>query len=606
MLIAGVGVAGAALGADLEASLDRTRILEGETVLLTLSAPGDSWGIPELGALAGDFDVKNEGQSTRMTIVNGRASSTREWRFLLAPKRSGHLTIPVLRVGDLSSEPIELEVLPAAEAAELDGPLPVMLEVEVDDEAPYVQGQVIYRVRVLARVSISQATLEDPSAQGVIIQRMGEDKTYETDRDGQRFQVIERRYAIFPQHSGELEIASPVLAGRVPEGRDSRDRYGGSAAERFDRLFGRDPFEGLEGLLQRTRPIQVRGPTVALDVRPQPAGSASPWLPAESLELAESWAPEPSEWRVGEPVTRTVAITAQGLTAAQLPDLTPEPVEGLKVYPDKPRSQTRAEGDAIVSIKETKLAMVPSSAGELTIPQVRVEWWDTGSEQKRVAVLPARVVEVLPAIAGQGATVPAAQGDAIAPDPAEGRQEAAAVPDTKALETAPDLRGDAEQGTSVGALSLPVGYWPWIAATLGGLWLITLGLLVAQRRNLPGGRGDQPRVRRPRSAASRSAIKRACEQNDPKAARDALLLWGAAVWPEDPPRRLETLSTRLNGQAGAVLQTLDRSLYAGQAVGWDGAAAWERLAPALSGVRSGGEALDGARAVLPPLYPNGI
>ena len=179
-LAIGLLLCGDLLAAGLDASLDRTRIVDGEALVLTLTAPGDAWGVPDLSPLEADFEVTNQGQSTRMSIVNGRSSSVREWQFMLAPKRSGTLNVPSLALGNLSSEPLAVEVLPADRAAEVGESLPVMLEVEVDQESPYVQGQVIYRALVLSSVSVSQGSLTDPVSEGSIIERLGEDRRFET------------------------------------------------------------------------------------------------------------------------------------------------------------------------------------------------------------------------------------------------------------------------------------------------------------------------------------------------------------------------------------------------------------------------------------------
>jgi len=600
---------GTALSAGLEASIDRTRIVEGESVMLTVTAPGDSWGIPELGALAQEFEVESQGQSTNMTIVNGQASSTREWRFLLAPKRSGRLTVPALKIGGMESEPIQLEVLPTSEATRLGETLPVMVEAEVDKATPYVQGQVVYTARVLLRVQVQQATLEDPKADGVIIERLGEDRSYETHRDGHRYKVIERRYALFPQHSGPIEIAPPALSGAIAEPRQGRSGaggapFGGSAPSAFERFFGRDPFDDMGSLLQRTRPIQVRGPAVGLDVRPQPDGAPSPWLPAESLQLADAWMPDLSELRVGEPITRTIAITAQGLSAAQLPDLEPEAPDGVKRYPDKPRSETRTEGDDLIAVKEIKQALVPSVEGELTLPEIRLAWWDTQADRERLAVLPARVVQVLPAQAGTTASSASPPRVGIVPDASNGD----VLPLTTLIPPSEErtVDGNTAEGL-LGGFPFPAGYWPWLSAAFGLTWLVTFLLWLYERRRhgreLATQAEQRAKAPAPSLSVARSQIRRAIESNDPRVTREALLAWAVACWSGDPPRRLESLAARFNGPAAEALRELDRHLYASGTDGWDGRAAWDVLKPAIAKAESDQEVKMERLGPLPPLYP---
>jgi hypothetical protein len=596
----------------LQARLDRTRLAEGETLVLQLSAPGDSSGTPDLTPLEPDFDVLSQSQSSRISIINGNSnsSSTKEWQLVLAPKHTGKLQIPALSLAGLTSQPLSVEVLPAAQADKLGEARPLALEVEASTRDPYVQGQVVYTVRVLARVPLRQASLSEPDVKDALIERLGEDKQYATYRNGQRYQVIERRYAIFPQHSGKLQIEAPLLTAQVPEtGRQRQSlrqrMFGGRDpfADMQD-LFGRDPFGDMGGFFAQTRPMQVRGQEIELQVRPQPDKAGSPWLPAESLSLAETWSPDPPVFRVGEPVTRTISITAQGLSAAQLPDLNPQVPEGIKVYPDKAQNETRGDGDTLIAQKVLKSALLPSQPGALTLPEVRLAWWDTQTDQQKTATLPARTVQVLPAPAGSAQPRLTAPAATPARNPA-GISDANVTPGAEGPDPSSDSAVSQLGERLIQGAELPTGYWPWIAAVLGLAWLATTILwLRARNRNFAAATGRveaSAAAPAPKPGKALNRLQQACKANDAKAARQALLEWAAARWPEDPPRRLETLGRRLGEPAGEMLRTLDQELYAPTPQGWDGVQFWRRLSPSLEG------ALDERKAnaedgPLPPLY----
>jgi hypothetical protein len=609
LIVLGLLVFGQAVAAGLEASIDRTRIAEGETVTLSVTAPGDTAGAPDLDPLGNDFDILDQGQSTRMTIVNGRANSTREWRFVLAPKRSGRLTIPSLTVDGLSSSPLGLDVVPASQAAQLGQSRPVMVEVEAEPKDPFVQGQVIYTVRLLYRVALRQASLSNPTAANAMIQKLGDDKHYTTYRDGQRYQVIERRYAVFPQRSGTVSIDPPVLSGAVLEQRRGQGptapdpMFGGDPFRDFQRFFGRDPFAGMDSMFAQTRPVRVPGRRLSLNVKPQPASVPSPWLPAESVQLSETWSPNPPVFRVGDPVTWTIAITAQGVGASQLPDITPSVPSGIKVYPDKAQTKTRAEGDDLVAMKIIKLALVPTAEGTVTLPEVRLPWWDTQTDRQRFAVLPAHTVKVRPPPAGVAASPPA-------PAPAVPAKPVPAPGASSAGTGSPATSRGAEGPSSATSEPLRGGSdWSWIAAGLVLIWLVTVGLWLRERSRsgaggLPGRTvpADKPPAV-PSLGKIRARIERACLQGDPRGAREALIAWAAARWPTDPPRRLETIAQRLGGAAGDALRALDRQLYGSGAAAWDGPATWTRLAPALIQAEQRKTAAVGQKVPLPELYP---
>ena len=93
------------------------------------------------------------------------------------------------------------------------------------------------------------------------------------------------------------------------------------------------------GFFRRGRPVSARSAAVQLDVRSKPASWGSgPWLPAASLSLNDDSA-LPSQVRVGEPLTRTIKLRAQGLgsSSAEL-ELGKPPV--TEVYADKADTRT--------------------------------------------------------------------------------------------------------------------------------------------------------------------------------------------------------------------------------------------------------------------------
>jgi len=615
--------------AGLEASVDRTRLVEGESLLLTLTGPGDLWGTPDTGPLNADFQVQNQGQGTSTLMTNGRVSTTREWRFLLSPKSTGHLTIPALKLGDLASLAIAIEVVPASQAARVGEAPAARLEAELDRDSVYVQGQAVYTLRILLRPQVQNASLEDPKAEDVQFERLGEDQVSEILRDGQRYQVIERRYAILPQRSGPIEIQAPLLSAAVPESRQRGGQAPGSPFASpfaqgqgpFEPFFGRDPFAEMGSIFQRTRPIQVRGPTLTLNVQPQPAAASSPWLPAESIQLAETWTPDPSKARVGEPLSRTIAITAQGVNAAQLPDLSTRVPDSIKLYPDKPRSETRAEGNALISIKEIKQALVPAVAGTVTLPEIRLAWWDTREDTEKVAVLPERTLEVLPAV---GSAADRQHETQIAPvTPATSATTAPFSPDQSSqssLNPMNSASAPSGQATNPPLMSpqhaaVPAtqggDYWPWLGSGLALAWLATLLLWWRERRqrlvkrNAP--HPGTPALAQSDLSAALEGVRQACLTGNARQARQALVAWGQARWPDEPPPRLEPLAARLGGEAADWIRRLDQHLYADGALAWDGPTAWHELEAILGATQRPALSRQKRREdPLPPLYTGRI
>jgi hypothetical protein len=365
----------------------------------------------------------------------------------------------------------------------------------------------------------------------------------------------------------------------------------------MERFFGGNPFP--DSFFSGTpfgdpgKRIRVRSQPVSLEVQPRPADyHGQYWLPSEQLTLRDSWAQGPPEFRVGEPVTRTLRIEARGLEAAQLPAIKMTKITGMRLYPEPPVRDTRSDGNGVIGYSEQSIAYVPSQAGTLTLPEIRVDWWDTVNHKQQTALLPSWEIQVAPGAGGTATTAAPPPADPVKPAQMTGSGSDAPEHDTPAPWRA--------------RLN---SYWPWLTAGAGGV--LAVGLLVGWllHRKEPAGRsvvaepapaGGRPvTAPAPRTAEARQSLERACAANDAHAAGRALLAWAAATWPEAPPRSLGALGQRL--EAGTTeIQALEQALYAPDHKVWEGRALWEALQPGLrekaAGPSSAGDALL-------PLYP---
>ena len=536
--------------------LERNPIRSNETVRLVVEAAGGASGAPDLSPLGQDFEVLGTTTSTQVRILNGQQSATTRWIVELAPRRSGELGLPPLRVGGGHTPALTLKVEEAPAAGGAPGEA-LFLESEVFPSAPYVQSQVTYVLRLFRAVEILDGALEEPRAEGALVQRLGRDLGYSANRHGRRYRVIERRYAIFPQASGELHIAPLRFDGEVAEA-------GGGGSS-----FG--------GLFTRGRRVRIGTGGHRLRVRPKPPDFAGrTWLPAKTLHLVERWSEEPPALRAGEPVTRTLGIEAAGLRGDQLPAIELGAPEGIKIYPDQPTIRSSSDAESVHGRREQRFALVPLREGEVALPEIRVRWWDSTQDRPRDAVIPERRFRVTAAPSDAADLVAALSDGAPARDP------------------------DAAT-TGAGAGGGGAGLWQGASAALLLLWAATgFGWWRSRRGSPRGARREDPGA--PAMAQARRALHRACAGGEAGRARDALLEWAAAAWPEAPPRSLGALDGRLGPALSAPLRELDRALYAPGGRAWEGGALWRAAKGALRPPRPP-RTRRPAPPGLPELYP---
>ncbi len=559
----GVLVVGPVLAA-VSAHVDRLVLSEAETFRLTIELSGQGGsGEPDFSVLRRDFDILGTGKSTQVSITNGRMDARTEWVVNLAPRRSGELTIPPVPVGVESTEAISIKVKEAVPGEDGGDSRDVIVETEVDNAEPYLLSQVVYTVRLLYSSEVASGQLSSPEAEGAVIHRLGEDVRYQTRREGRAYWTLERRFAVFPQTAAQVLIRSPVFSGDIPvKNRGQSSRFDAFGA--FDRFF------------QQTRPVRERGPELTLDVRlPPPSARGSDWLPAKHLTLTEAWEPDPPEFRVGEPVTRHVIITAWGADDAQLPTLELPSDEVFKAYPERETRDSREQDNNLVSRRVQRVTLVPTEEGKFTLPELQLRWWDTSGDREKLAILPARTILVQ-------AQAPSRQG-ATSPSPTFGADRAPAGRDGSGPQ--PSAAG------SEGGVSWPrlADLWPWLAGALLIAWFATLWLWRRDRQSAAKPRPQsmeapaEPEEPEALSArAARNALDQACRADDARAARDAVLAWATAVWHDNAPNTLVELAERFkNPRAHEAIALLDRAIYTRNEAGWNGRRFWEAVSPVL-------------------------
>ena len=458
--------------AQVTARVDRARLVEGETLTLVLQTNDSRQTLDtDLTGLEGNFLVLDQRSETQMSIVNGQQSAVIRKMITLEPVRAGQLTIPALSVGNVVTQPISIQV---DEAPPLDpnAPEPVFIEIALNpEEGPfYVHSQIGFTVRLFYQQSLTEAAISQPEPENASV-RLLDEVPFQADRGGHRYRVLERHYAIFPERSGSMVIPPVVLSGRLV------DR--GS-----DRLWQPS---------RRGRRISVESEPITVEVSPRPASfSGDTWQPARSYRLGEELSTS-GEIRVGEPVTRTVIIDAVGLEENMISEPEWAEIPDARIYPDQPQGISRDDGQWVLGHKEFRYAVVPETEGVLTLPELRVVWWDTQADEERVSILPARDVTVLPSQSAVAST-PLTDTGAVGFEPGPGLVE----------------------GSGVG------GYWRWLTMIFAALWLATLAFALRSPR---GPRMTKPAAVETDEAEVLAQFKRACSSGDAGAARAALRTW---------------------------------------------------------------------------------
>jgi hypothetical protein len=318
-------------------------------------------------------------------------------------------------------------------------------------------------------------------------------------------------------------------------------------------------------------------------VKPVPKQiSGTTWLPARNLTLQETWGGNPQNLAVGDSITRSIALQADGLTAAQLPAL-PQPrlqPDNARLYGDQPQLDDQTDDSGMHGKRTESAALIPNAGGALTLPEMRVVWWDLDSDSEKVAVLPAQTLMVNAAKAGVSNPI----ANRTVPQPAA-RSELNPV------------------ATSTQATASEPVYWRALALILGAFWLLTLWLYWRVRHR-QGAAHAAPVATVAKSDHLLEIAQAACRSNDALAAHRAIGAWLQQNAPQTPT--LAQWQQSLRQTAGTenlcrALTALDAACFAENALKqeWRGSELAGELARRDRQRASGSTQPDN----LPALYP---
>lgn len=560
-----------AQAATIVAELDRNPVALGDPVIIRFNASGVTSGEPDFSPLQKDFEIRGRSQSTSFNFTNGVSNANTTWELTLYPLNTGNLHIPSIAFGSDQSQPLDLQVLDQPQAGQ-GGSADILIELESEPKQPYVQQQTIITQRLLHISPLQpQATLSHPPIEAGKgdLRQIGNTRNYTTMRNGRNYQVIERRYALAPQQSGDLTLGRTVFEGIL--------------AEPGPNTF--DPF-GISG-----KRIRRFSEPLTLQVQGRPASyTGKYWLPAKSVTLNAHWQTPPDKLKAGEPVTLTLAIVADGLAAEQLPKLDVQVPDGIKAYTDQPELRNENGADGVVGVRQEKWVIVAPYNGSYELPEIKLDWWNTGAnKQETVTVGPVKMQ-----VSG-GQAAPAGQlPPATIQQPAQPETE-------KQQATAPTATG---QG---GFLDGLLSWFTWERAIFSLLLVGVLTWLAWLLWRWSRKPAEQQTSRKPSVSASKPVadaksvmrrLEQACQQNQAQAAHDALVDWTGSVLGLRPAL-IATLREKADPALQVEIDKLLSSLYGRGAGNWQGAGLWK----AVQAFR-----LDGGKAQsdsgLAELYPD--
>lgn len=549
--------------AEIKVQLDRSYVQMDESFTVVFSASDSVDGDPDFSPLQENFRTINRNQSSSIRIINGSMSRETTWTLSLMPRQAGKLQIPAISFGSDKSKPTTVVVRKVPADVKSQSDQLIFMEVSVEPKQIYVQAQIIYTVRIYHAVNLMDASLAELKVEDgdTIVEALGSDSSFDKQINGRHYKVFEKKYALFPQKSGTIKIPPLVFETRyVGNRRNLKQR----------RILSKEQI-----IEVKPKPKYEKGKKLAY------------WLPASSLQVSESLGKGAQNYTVGQPVTRTLRITAEGLPASLLPNLQSEKLDFAKVYPDQPILRDGNDSNGITGVREDKFAIIPTKSGEFVIPEIKIPWWNTKKDQWEHVVLKARKINVKPA--------PAVAGN-VSPTPILEKSIISAIGGQDEKSDSPLVTMD---DTMLGkrfwfALSMLFLYL-WLL-TIVAWWYYSKRAKNKQASTVKKQKNNLTIVAKKRTEIEKR-LKLACDESDLNTCKVLLIEWAGAVFHENSPHSLTALAKTCGGTLGDEIRYLNKLFYSNSGSTWKG----ESLLKLLKGYSIEKEA-NNKQVTLTPLF----
>lgn len=407
-LIYPILVAETAFSLSVTSSVDKTTVALGDPITLSVSVSGRGGSTPNpiLPDLS-NFEVYSSGTNTRVSMENGRFTSTVDLTYVLVPKKIGVLAIgPVVvkqKGASASSNSIKITVTkpgainqaPQAGRQSRSTNIPrktgnFFIDQTVNKRSPYVGEQVTLIFRFYQAENLwEQPTLEWPEFSGFTVEDLPPNtRSYEVV-NGKQYRVTEIKRALFPITSGDITIESPRLTIK----QDVFDNF----MDPFN-MFGRG-----------RRPNRPTGPRVLtadpikLKVRALPAQGKPADFAGAVGDYRIKVSIDKDSVGVDEPITMKVTLSGSG-NIKSVPAISIPEMNDFRVYESGKTESINNTGGVVSGSKTFEQAVIPATSGKFTIPPVEFSFFDPNKRMYRtIQTRPIAVVasgEALADIAG--------------------------------------------------------------------------------------------------------------------------------------------------------------------------------------------------------------
>ena len=388
VFVALIGFLNGALAKEVpfEVSVDRNKISLGEQIELNLTFNGTqnvpSWELPVIDGIQSRY----LGPSTRMSIVNGRVTSSITHVYTLAPLKAGSYKIGPLKfdynADTYTSNVITLEVVAGQVPVAASFPAQdvtvaqdindrIFLVLKAAKDKAYINELVPLTIKLYVnQLGIRDIQYPEFTHEGFSKTEFEQSRPYQEMKDSVPYAVIEFSASVFGMRPGDFNVGPATLKCNLIVKKQTRKQ----SSAGFDSFFDSDFFDNFFDRYQMY-PLSLKSAEAPMTVLPLPEENKPENFTGAIGDFTLEVAAGPTEVNVGDPIT--LKMTVQGEGNFNTVDIPKFPAgSDFKIY----EPQIKQEKDK----KSFEQIIMPLNDLVREIPQVSLSFFNPKSGQYQV------------------------------------------------------------------------------------------------------------------------------------------------------------------------------------------------------------------------------
>jgi len=364
----------------VEVEVSSQKVALGSNIQFVITINGSSNVSPVRLPSIDGFETRYSGPSTRVTVVNGRQTSSKSFIYSLFPLREGKFQTPAFDVivsgKTYTVQSIPLEVVastggtnlsPDGQPATLQDKLFTVLKVPKNEV--YLNEPLPMKVIVfIAGLSVRDIQYPDLNNIGFSIGEYEQPQQYQQIVNGIRYDIVEFNTKIYPSRVGVLKLGPAKIACNiiVPSSRGVSRLGRGSifADDFFNSIFDRN----------EKQPVMLESEGVDIKVLPLPEEGKPSDFSGAVGKYNFNVSVGPDNVKEGDPITLRMTIMGKGnLSTVQIPQLSLK--DQFKIYDPQIFEKN--------GVKKSEQVIIPQSADITEIPAIRFSYFDPQVKQYR-------------------------------------------------------------------------------------------------------------------------------------------------------------------------------------------------------------------------------